>query len=174
MVTDSNLLLWNSYFAKPPEEVPIDPETKKFVESLLIFHHRPEVSRVIFISTPHRGSEIASNWIGSLETVVAEIPRTAATELCLTGVPTWREHNRNGSYRQIMALTKTRRGSRKYAEYCSASQGDSHTRKKASNEHHHDAEAPSIMADIPAENVTGEEKQTDGNQIRNAQGVPGS
>jgi len=23
MVTDSNLLLWNSYFAKPPEEVPI-------------------------------------------------------------------------------------------------------------------------------------------------------
>ena len=120
MVTDSNLLLWNSYFAKPPEEVPIDPETKKFVESLLIFHHRPEVSRVIFISTPHRGSEIASNWIGSLETVVAEIPRTAATELCLTGVPTWRELNRNESYRQIMALTKTRRGSRKYAEYCLA------------------------------------------------------
>jgi hypothetical protein len=37
MVTDSNLVLWNSYFAKPPEEVPIDPETKKFVESLLIF-----------------------------------------------------------------------------------------------------------------------------------------
>ena len=29
MVTDSNLVLWNSYFAKPPEEVQIDPETKE-------------------------------------------------------------------------------------------------------------------------------------------------
>jgi hypothetical protein len=27
------------------------------------------------------------------------------------------------------------------------------------------------MADMPAENVTGEEKQTDGNQIGNAQGA---
>ena len=75
MVTDSNLVLWNSYFAKPPEEVPIDPETKKFVESLLIFRHRPEVSRVIFISTPHRGSEIASNWIGRLGISLVKLPK---------------------------------------------------------------------------------------------------
>jgi len=75
MVTDSNLVLWNSYFAKPPEEVPIDPETKKFIESLLIFRHRPEVSRVIFISTPHRGSAIASNWIGRLGISLVKLPK---------------------------------------------------------------------------------------------------
>jgi pimeloyl-ACP methyl ester carboxylesterase len=75
MVTDSNLVLWNSYFAKPPEEIPIDPETKKFVESLLIFRHRPEVSRVIFISTPHRGSEFASNWIGRLGVSLVRLPQ---------------------------------------------------------------------------------------------------
>ena len=75
MVTNSNLVLWNSYFAKPPEEVPIDSETKKFVESLLIFPHRPEVRRVIFISTPHRGSKIASNWIGRLGISLVKLPK---------------------------------------------------------------------------------------------------
>jgi pimeloyl-ACP methyl ester carboxylesterase len=74
MVTDSNMVLWNGYFAKPPKEVSIDPETKKFVENLLIFRHRSEVSRVIFISTPHRGSEIASNWIGHIGISLVKLP----------------------------------------------------------------------------------------------------
>ena len=74
MVTDSNLVVWEDYFGKPPDEVPLDPETKKFVQSLLIFRHRPEVSRVIFISTPHRGSEIASNWIGRLGISLVKLP----------------------------------------------------------------------------------------------------
>jgi len=74
MVTDSNLTLWNDYFGKPPEQVSIDPETKKFIESLLIFRHRPEVNRVIFISTPHRGSGIASNWIGRIGIALVKLP----------------------------------------------------------------------------------------------------
>jgi hypothetical protein len=68
------MALWNGYFAKPPKEVSIDPETKKFVENLLIFRHRSEVSRVIFISTPHRGSEIASNWIGHIGISLMKLP----------------------------------------------------------------------------------------------------
>jgi pimeloyl-ACP methyl ester carboxylesterase len=74
MVTDSNLLVWNDYFGKPPDAVPMDPEAKKFIESLLIFQHRPEVRRVIFISTPHRGSEIASNWIGRIGMALVKLP----------------------------------------------------------------------------------------------------
>jgi hypothetical protein len=38
MVTDPNMALSNGYFARPRTEVSMDPETKKFVESLLIFH----------------------------------------------------------------------------------------------------------------------------------------
>ena len=74
MVTDTNLVLWNDYFGEPPDQVPMDPETKQFVERLLVFRHRPEVSRVIFISTPHRGSEIASNWIGRLGIAMVKLP----------------------------------------------------------------------------------------------------
>jgi pimeloyl-ACP methyl ester carboxylesterase len=74
MVTDSHLVLWNDYFGEPPDEVPMDPETKQFVERLLVFQHRPEVSRVIFISTPHRGSQIASDWIGRLGIALVKLP----------------------------------------------------------------------------------------------------
>src|SRR5262249_34494593 len=97
MVTDSDLVLWNGYFARPPEEVPMAPETKKFLESLLIFRHRPEVSRAIFISTPHRGSEIASNWIGRIGISLVKLPDTmtkaeAAVEPFKRGASTEKAH----------------------------------------------------------------------------------
>ena len=74
MVTDSNLNFWKAYFGKPPTEVPMDPGPKKFIERLLIFQHRAEVSRVIFISTPHRGSGLASNWIGRIGIALVKLP----------------------------------------------------------------------------------------------------
>jgi triacylglycerol esterase/lipase EstA (alpha/beta hydrolase family) len=74
MVTDSKLVFWKDYFGKPPEEIPMDPEPKKFLEGLLIFRHRTEVSRVIFISTPHRGSAFASNWIGHIGIALVKLP----------------------------------------------------------------------------------------------------
>ena len=57
----------------------MDPDTKQFVERLLVFQHRPEVSRVIFISTPHLGSEIASNWIGRLGVSLVKLPPNLTT-----------------------------------------------------------------------------------------------
>jgi triacylglycerol esterase/lipase EstA (alpha/beta hydrolase family) len=93
MVTDTNLVLWNHYFGEPPDEVPMDTETKQFVERLLVFRHRPEVSRVIFISTPHRGSEIASNWIGRLGIALVKLP----ANLTKTGTVVMRFETKPGS-----------------------------------------------------------------------------
>src|SRR5271166_6436647 len=64
MVTDSGLTFWDAYFGKPPDQVPMNSKDKQFVESLLIFKHRSDVSRVIFCSTPHRGAGLATNWVG--------------------------------------------------------------------------------------------------------------
>jgi hypothetical protein len=36
------------------------------LEEVFVFNHRPEVKRVIFICTPHRGSELASSWVGRI------------------------------------------------------------------------------------------------------------
>ena len=42
----------------------------------LIFLHRPEIGRVIFISAPLRGSELASNWLGRIGSSLVKSPIT--------------------------------------------------------------------------------------------------
>jgi pimeloyl-ACP methyl ester carboxylesterase len=66
MITDSNGTLWLAMFGKPPSETHLSPTTKRMLEESLEFHHRPDVGRVIFISAPHRGSNLASNWVGRI------------------------------------------------------------------------------------------------------------
>src|SRR5262244_677447 len=74
MITDAGLTFWDAAFGKPPEQVQMDPADKEFLERALIFEHRPDVSRVIFISTPHRGSVFASNWIGRIGIALVKLP----------------------------------------------------------------------------------------------------
>jgi pimeloyl-ACP methyl ester carboxylesterase len=67
MITDSGGdRLWRYFFGKPPAETKLSPESKALVEEGLIFKPRRNVARVIFISTPHRGSIIAQNSIGRI------------------------------------------------------------------------------------------------------------
>src|SRR6202030_1555403 len=54
---------------------PLSGETRKLLEESVIFNHRPDVQRVIFISTPHRGSKIASGWIGRVGSALVRTPR---------------------------------------------------------------------------------------------------
>jgi pimeloyl-ACP methyl ester carboxylesterase len=74
LITDANQKLWLAYFDKPPAAVRLSPETKQFLTEALIFRHRPEIGRVIFISGPHRGSEIASNWLGRFASRLVKAP----------------------------------------------------------------------------------------------------
>ena len=49
-------------------------QSKRLLEEALIFKHRPEIGRVIFMSTPHRGSDLASNWIGRIGSMLVKAP----------------------------------------------------------------------------------------------------
>jgi pimeloyl-ACP methyl ester carboxylesterase len=67
MITDSGGdRLWRYFFGKPPAQTRLSPETKALVEEGLIFKPHRDVARIIFISTPHRGSVIAQNSIGRI------------------------------------------------------------------------------------------------------------
>ncbi|MGC2576759.1 MAG: hypothetical protein WA376_04200, partial [Terrimicrobiaceae bacterium] len=46
----------------------------RLISRLVLFRHRPEIGRVIFISGPHRGSEIASNWLGRFASRLVKSP----------------------------------------------------------------------------------------------------
>lgn len=74
MITDSGDKLWLATFGKPPSETKLSPKTKRILEDALVFNHRSEVGRVIFISAPHRGSEIASNWAGRIGSSLIRAP----------------------------------------------------------------------------------------------------
>jgi pimeloyl-ACP methyl ester carboxylesterase len=64
MVTDAGDKMWRDLFGKSPAETPVTGRTRELLQDALVFNHRPEVKRVIFISTPHRGAGLASGWIG--------------------------------------------------------------------------------------------------------------
>ncbi|MGH8094970.1 MAG: esterase/lipase family protein [Chthoniobacterales bacterium] len=74
MVIDPGEKIWLDAFGKPPAETNLPAETKELAEECLIFHRRPEVARVIFMSTPHRGSGLATNWIGRIGTSLIKMP----------------------------------------------------------------------------------------------------
>lgn len=74
MVTDAGDKIWRDFFATPPSKTPLASDARKLVEEALIFNHRPEVQRVIFISTPHRGSKLASGWIGRIGAGLVKTP----------------------------------------------------------------------------------------------------
>ena len=74
MITDVGDKVWYDFFGKAPAETDIPGPTRKLLEESLIFNHRPEISRVIFICAPHRGSEFASNWIGRLGSSLVRMP----------------------------------------------------------------------------------------------------
>jgi len=76
LITDTRDNLWLELFKKPPEQVPLSPESRKIFTEALIFHHRPEIGRVIFISAPLRGSELASNWLGRIGSSLVKSPIT--------------------------------------------------------------------------------------------------
>ena len=75
MITDAGDKIWRDFFATPPAKTPLAPDTRKLLEESLVFNHRPDVQRAVFISTPHRGSKFASGWIGRIGAALVRTPR---------------------------------------------------------------------------------------------------
>ena len=76
MITDADERLWTQLFRKPVKDVNLKPETKELFVETLVFRHRPEIGRVIFISAPLRGSEMATHRLGRLGSSLVKLPVT--------------------------------------------------------------------------------------------------
>jgi len=75
MVTDARDTIWRDFFGTPPARTPLAGETRQLLKEALVFSHRSEVKRAIFISTPHRGSKLAPGWIGRIGAGLVRTPR---------------------------------------------------------------------------------------------------
>ncbi|MEO5913522.1 MAG: alpha/beta hydrolase [Luteolibacter sp.] len=68
--------LWMKIFKKKPDDVKMSAENRELFKNALIFNHRREIGRVIFIASPLKGSDLANNWIGRLGSKLVHAPTT--------------------------------------------------------------------------------------------------
>jgi triacylglycerol esterase/lipase EstA (alpha/beta hydrolase family) len=76
MLTDSGDKLWLKMFNKPPGETQLTANSRQLLTDALIFKHREDVGRAIFIAAPHRGSDLASNWLARFGSSIIKSPNT--------------------------------------------------------------------------------------------------
>ena len=76
---DSGLKYWRLLTDTSPDEMKLSEESRKILEGALIVKPVPEVERVVFIATPHRGSYLADRGIAKWISRFAQAPLNIAT-----------------------------------------------------------------------------------------------
>jgi len=71
---ESGTRFWDDISTTPLDQLTIEPETKELLRRSLFFTPLPFVKRVIFISTPHRGSYQAALRLGRLSSWLVSLP----------------------------------------------------------------------------------------------------
>ena len=74
LITNSGKSIWNEMFDVAPEKMDLSPEHRHLLTESAIFEHRPEIGRVIFISAPLRGADLATGWLGRLGARLVSLP----------------------------------------------------------------------------------------------------
>jgi pimeloyl-ACP methyl ester carboxylesterase len=75
MVTDAGEKIWISAFGKSPSETNnITGHSRDILLKSAVFEDRKEIDRAVFYSGPHRGSELATNWIGRIAARLVKMP----------------------------------------------------------------------------------------------------
>jgi pimeloyl-ACP methyl ester carboxylesterase len=77
---DSGDTFWKEVSDRPLASLKLRPETKAELQQAFFFERQPEIRRVIFIATPHRGSKLSPTWLGRLADHVVAPPRTLVSD----------------------------------------------------------------------------------------------
>jgi len=75
LVTSGGDRIWSGISSQPFEEHELPDDTRQLLRRCMYFEPLPFVKRVVFISTPHRGSFVAGGWIGSISRSLITLPK---------------------------------------------------------------------------------------------------
>ena len=75
LVSSTGDQLWDTVFTAPIEEFDLTKEEKELTETAFRYTPRKYVEEVIFLATPHRGSQIANNIVGRIGTALSSRPK---------------------------------------------------------------------------------------------------
>jgi pimeloyl-ACP methyl ester carboxylesterase len=90
MVQETGQRLWQIVSDRPPEEMAGNAEDLKLFRSALFYKPRREVRRVVFIATPHRGSQLDRGPVGQIGSRLVRLPdplRTSYNRLIARNSP---------------------------------------------------------------------------------------
>ena len=76
MVQDSGDRLWKSISNVAPSELSVPKDVHQLMDKVFFFKPLPFVTEVVFISTPHRGSEMALGTLGKIAKALVALPFT--------------------------------------------------------------------------------------------------
>lgn len=76
--------LWQQFMNTPPEQLNLTPQTKERLLKIINFGPRHDVARVVFFSTPHRGSDLAINPFAEFFARLVRLPFTVAQRDMIT------------------------------------------------------------------------------------------
>lgn len=87
LVTSSGDHFWSHISSEPFDRYPLSDSARELIRRSAFFEPLPYVKRVVFISTPHRGSFVADGWIGGIAQKLVSLPAkvTAASRDLLKG-----------------------------------------------------------------------------------------
>jgi pimeloyl-ACP methyl ester carboxylesterase len=76
-VTDTGDALWRTVSRRDLDELQVTPEVRAVLRTNFFFTRLPCVERVVFLSTPHRGSYLATDLVRGLARLFMKLPETA-------------------------------------------------------------------------------------------------
>ena len=74
MVLESGDALWKLVSTRPIDGLQASDETRALLKRVFFFEPYPSIRRVVFIATPHRGSELGDQFIGRLADRLIRLP----------------------------------------------------------------------------------------------------
>jgi pimeloyl-ACP methyl ester carboxylesterase len=80
MIREGGDKLWSQFSDIPASELRLSPDAKSALLRIVYFSPRPDVSRVIFVSTPHRGSQLALRPIVGFFASLIQLPFSVLLE----------------------------------------------------------------------------------------------
>jgi pimeloyl-ACP methyl ester carboxylesterase len=73
-ISRSGQTLWNTASRVPPDQIEMDRQIKDLLMEAMFFEPVPTVRRVVFISTPHRGSPLGDDVVGRVTSRLIRVP----------------------------------------------------------------------------------------------------
>ena len=74
LVQDTGIRLWQLISERPIDQLVGEQSDRELFERTLIYKPRPEVRRVVFIATPHRGSRVDQGGLGHMGSRLIRLP----------------------------------------------------------------------------------------------------